>query len=139
MQHDQAAEREDHRNHRDLLDRPEQLVGVDERRQRGCQSRKRRPDAVEPDAPCEQPGWRYGGCEREGVERLKGPDQGKAQEQRTAAEEGVGTGGVAAVVVGVDELAIGAAQVQAPKVLPVVDQEVGADHVDGRIREGHEG
>ena len=47
VQHDERAEREDQRQRGDLLDGGDQLVAVDERRQRHAQRRQRGEHAVE--------------------------------------------------------------------------------------------
>jgi len=129
VKHHQRAEREDQRQRDDLLDRRDQLVAVDQRREGDRQGGQRRPDAVEPDPPGQQPRRAGRGGEDEGVEGLEGPDQRQAEQERGAAEQRVRPRRVARVEVGAEVEAVGVAQVQVRVGLAVVQHVVRADHV----------
>src|SRR5262249_62217522 len=95
---------------------------------------ERSPEAGGPGPPREEPCWAARGREHESVEGLEGPDQWEAEQEGAAAEQRVRAGRVAGVVVAVDELAVGVAQIEVRIVLAVVHEEIRAHHVNRGVR-----
>ena len=110
---DERAQREDHAQRDDLLDRRHQLIPVHERGHGRGQRRQQRP--IRPRGPMRRASTHAGPAAVASMNALNGciiQIRGSPEDERAAAEQRVRARGVAGGVVGMDVLAVGAAQVQ---------------------------